>query len=125
MYMAIRLDILSNSFSVFKVNDLDELNEDIHNGEFYSVTVSHNEISVICEGKYAPPNNLNAWRFLKYSGSLDDGVIGVVASITQPLANAGISVFVNTTYEHGYFGVLQKDLALTIQTLKGVGVTVE
>lgn len=108
--MSIFLRLIPGPYSVFKIKDKSELNRDVSKGYLYSVTKTPNEISVICEGKYAPADSTLNWRFFEYKGSLDDGVIGVVASITQPLAAAGISVFVNTTYDSGYFGVKAEDL---------------
>ena len=104
---------------------MNELNKDMQNGEFYSITHSYDEISVISESRYSPTGKMSQWRFLKYSGSLDDEATGIVSSITQPLANAGISVFVNTTYDSGYFGVQQQDLIAATQALKKAGVIIE
>lgn len=51
------------------------------------------------------------WRAFKLEGDLELASIGVIASLTKPLAEAGISVFNVSTYETNYVLVEEKNLA--------------
>jgi hypothetical protein len=51
-------------------------------------------------------------------------VVGVLASLTAPLAEAGISVFAVSTHDTDYLLVQEKDLAATLDALRRQGHTV-
>ncbi len=61
------------------------------------------------------------WRGLKVAGPLDFSSTGVLSSLTGPLAEAGISVFVLSTYETDYLFVKAKDAARAARTLHRAG----
>ena len=92
-------------------------------GPFYSVTRTADEISVVCsEG--AVPEGARAergWRPLKVEGPLDFAMTGVLAGLTKPLAEAGISVFVVSTYDTDYLLVRNRDIASTVAALHAAG----
>jgi uncharacterized protein len=48
-------------------------------------------------------------------------LIGILASIADPLAQAGLSIFAISTYDTDYVLVKAKDLAAAIRALEGVG----
>ena len=47
--------------------------------------------------------------------------MGVIASLTEPLVEAGISVFVISTFDTDYFMVKESELETAIETLKAAG----
>jgi hypothetical protein len=57
------------------------------------------------------------WRCFKVEGPLDFSEIGIIFSLTQPLAKNGISVFVISTFDADYFMVKEKDLSDAIDAL--------
>jgi hypothetical protein len=52
-------------------------------------------------------------------------LVGVVASLTVPLANAGVSVFVLSTFDTDYVLVKATDLDRAITALRAAGHTVD
>lgn len=71
---------------------------------FSSVTRTADELSVICPAA-AVPAGIKAepgWRLLQVAGPLDFGAVGVLHSITAPLAQAGISLLSVGTFETDY-----------------------
>ena len=59
-------------------------------GPFYNVTSTADEVSVVCES-HRVPEGVKAergWRILKVVGPFDFGVVGVMASLASPLAQA-------------------------------------
>jgi hypothetical protein len=52
---------------------------------------------------------------------LDFSEIGIVSSLTQPLAESGVSVFLISTFDTDYLMVKEKNLAETIDVLTAAG----
>ena len=75
--MNIKLKVLPQTFSIFKVGSLDGIYEDIQKSSFYYITESVDEISVICEKQYAPAETVVDWSFMRFTGSVDDEIVGV------------------------------------------------
>ena len=81
------------------------------------------ELSVVCKQRYVPPD-IKAelgWRVIKVQGPLDFDLVSLLASITAPLANAGISIFVISSFETDYVLVKEKSLDLAVEALTSVG----
>jgi hypothetical protein len=70
----------------------------------YSIVQTRDELSVICreevvpEGVECEPD----WRCIRVAGAMPFTMTGVLASITLPLAQAGISVFAFSTFDTDY-----------------------
>jgi hypothetical protein len=62
---------------------------------------------------------------LKVEGPLDFSEIGIVASLGGPLAAAGISIFVISTYETDYLLVKDDKLAEATRILARAGHTIK
>lgn len=96
-------------------------------GRFVSLTRTDKEISLVCESAYAPLD-ANAvepgWRAFEIQGELDFSLVGVVAGITTLLAEAGVSVFVISTYNTDYILVKAAQAGEAARTLRGGGYTV-
>ena len=73
-------------------------------GAFCSVTRTPDEVSIVCEEGAVPPGVTaeRGFRALRVVGTIDFAVTGVVSSLTAPLAQAGISVFVVSTHDTDY-----------------------
>ncbi|MQA84131.1 MAG: ACT domain-containing protein [Streptosporangiales bacterium] len=92
-------------------------------GGLVSVTTTPRETSVVCPEKVVPGGaKVEAgWRVLEVAGPLDFGLTGVLASLTVPLADAGISVFALSTYDTDYLLVRAAHLAEAVGTLREAG----
>lgn len=64
------------------------------------------------------------WRCLKVQGPLDFALVGVMASLTGPLAAAGVSLFALSTYDTDYLLVKAGNLAQAVDALESAGHTV-
>lgn len=89
----------------------------------YSVTVTADELSVVCpEGDEPPGATVEpGWRVLRIVGPLAFDLVGVIASITVPLAGADIGVFVLSTFDTDLVLVKDVDLDAAIDVLGGAG----
>ena len=90
---------------------------------FYSLTRTDEELAIVCpEARLAPgTTSETGWRCLKVQGLLDFSEIGIILSLTQPLAENSVSVFVISTFDTDYFMVKEKDLAKAIDALTAAG----
>ncbi len=92
-------------------------------GSFYSVTRTDAELSVVCvedaapEGATVEPD----WRVLEVAGPLDFSMVGVMAALTAPLADVGVSVFVISTYDTDYVLVHAAALERAVEALRAAG----
>jgi hypothetical protein len=81
--------------------------------EFYSLTRTPNELSVVCAEDDLPPSVdervESGWRAFAVEGPLPFSMTGVVSGLTSPLAAAGIPVFVVSTYDTDYLLVKAPD----------------
>jgi len=92
-------------------------------GAFFSATHTDAELSVICLEHQVPGTvrKEGGWRLLRVRGSLPFSLTGVVASLTSPMAIAGISVFALSTFETDYLLVKQERLLQAVRCWKAAG----
>jgi hypothetical protein len=64
------------------------------------------------------------WRCLMVEGPLDFGQIGVLSSLTAPLAASKVSVFAISTFDTDFLLVKQADLERALSSLGDSGFTV-
>lgn len=86
---------------------------------FCSIARTEDELSVVCPQDKIPGGVLaeKNWRAFKLESTADLFSVGVIASLSQPLAEAGISLFNVSTYETNYILVEEKNLAKAIAVL--------
>jgi hypothetical protein len=61
------------------------------------------------------------WRCLEVEGPLEFTQVGILASLTQPLAEAGVSIFALSTYDTDYLLVKEAQFESAIAALQAVG----
>jgi hypothetical protein len=61
------------------------------------------------------------WRLLKCEGPLDFALTGIMASIADPLADAGVSIFPLATYETDYVLIKDSQLDVAVHALTSYG----
>ena len=93
---------------------------------FLSITRTREEISGVCEESSMPAGVTaqRGRRLLRVQGPLDFSLTGILASLTSPLAKAGVSIFAISTYDTDYLLLAEQDLDLAIAALQRAGHTV-
>ena len=73
-------------------------------GDLVSITRTAEELSIACRADDVPEgvHCERGWRCFRVAGTLDFSLIGVLAALTVPLANAGGSVFALSTFDTDY-----------------------
>jgi uncharacterized protein len=94
---------------------------------FFSLIRTADELSVIVEQSQAPKHaqkKSTGWRLFQVEGPFELDVIGVLASITAPLAEAKVSIFALATYDTDYFLISGRQTLKAIRALRAAGHTV-
>ncbi len=92
-------------------------------GEFFSITRTQDEISIVCAEENVPVNERpsDLWCALKVHGPFKFDEIGILAGFAAPLAVAKIGIFVISTFDTDYLLVQSKDVRNAIATLQSAG----
>lgn len=83
------------------------------------------EVTLVCEQKHVPPEvrKQSGWRAIQVQGPLDFSQVGVLAALSWPLAEAGVSIFVLSTFDTDYVLVKETALDTACQALQAAGHT--
>jgi len=95
-------------------------------GSFCSMTRTPQEMSVVCPEENIPPDAEceTGWRALSSEGPLGFAATGLVETLAEPLAVAGISIFFISTFYTDYVMVKEEELQIAIMALESAGHTV-
>jgi hypothetical protein len=116
------LELLSDRFAVCRLAPEAAIPPSLEGGSLFSVTRTGSELSVVCRESQGLPGEVEGgWRCLGVEGPLEFTQIGVLASLSQPLAEAGISIFVVSTYDTDYLLVKEEQLDSAITALRAAG----
>jgi hypothetical protein len=88
-----------------------------------SITRTEKELTVVCPQNIilAGVKHESNWRCFRVGGSFDLNQTGVISSLAAPLARAGISIFVVSSYDTDYILVKDKKIEQTIAVLSDNG----
>jgi hypothetical protein len=117
------LKVLENEFKVIKLKADDVIPEVILQQEFYSVTKTDEELSIVVDSDVDVKSDIVEcnWRAIKIVGVLDFSLIGILAKISTILAQAEISIFAISTYNTDYILLKDDVLEKAISKLKENG----
>lgn len=92
-------------------------------GEFFSVTRTTDELSIVCAEAQIPAKVLceSGWRLFKIDAVMDFSLVGIVARVSTALAGANVGIFVLSTYNTDYILVRQPDFAVAAAALQAAG----
>ncbi|WP_298839585.1 ACT domain-containing protein [Clostridium sp.] len=113
------MKVLAEKFGVCRLNKNALIPEWVGASNFYSVTKTSDELSIVCS-QASIPSDIKCekdWRILKIEGPLEFSLIGILSSISTILAKEGISIFAISTYDTDYILVKEKDIDNAINTL--------
>lgn len=112
--MTLRLSVMDGRLCVCRLprSSIRESRIEDFGGSFFSITRTPDEISVVCSEGDEPEGAAveRGWRAMKVEGKMDFSMTGILASISAPLAEADVPIFVVSTYDTDY--VLVKEAML-------------
>jgi len=120
------LSLLAETFIICHLAPDAAMPEWATQGQFFSITRTSEELSVIVETSLVPAGLRTkiTWRAMKVHGPFDLSEVGVLASLVAPLADAGVSVFAVSTFDTDYLLVQCSQLREAITRLRNAAHTV-
>ncbi len=117
------LFLLEGRFSVCRLAPTDDVPAGAAAGAFTSITRTREELSIVCEEGAVPDGTRceGGWRVLQIEGPLDFGLTGILASVAQPLAAAGVSIFALSTFDTDYVMVKEESVEKAVAALAAAG----
>src|SRR5438093_11466986 len=114
------LTVLADQFAVCKLTPEAPIPAWAITGAFSSITRTADELSIVCRQDAVPEGAVceRGWRCLRVAGTIPFSAVGVLASLTAPLAEAGISLFAVSTFDTDYLLVKEKDLEAALDALR-------
>ena len=111
------LSILEETYIIHKLDQSTKLPEGPIDCEFYSLSNSQEELSLVCPEQILiqSENNSPSWKCLKVAGPLDLNLTGILAGLSDTLAKAKISIFAISTFETDYV-LIQKQALKAAKT---------
>jgi hypothetical protein len=96
-------------------------------GAFWSITRTGDELSVICCEELVPAGVRaeRGWQALRVAGPLNFSMVGILAALIRPLAEAGIPVLTISTFDTDYLLVRSASLEGVTTVLRAAGHTVQ
>lgn len=116
----LNLKLLKVKYSVCRLNKNDEIPKWIFDEEFFSITRTDDELSIVCSQDKIKENIKceKDWRILKIEGPLDFSLIGILSRISTLMANDGISIFAISTYDTDYILIKEESINRAIEVLE-------
>ena len=115
------LSVLSGTFSVYCLSSAVHVPEWLENVSFWFLTRTTDEISLVCPENIIPHEAIikceAGWACLKVHGPFAFSETGIISALTSALADAGIGVFVVSTFNTDYLLVKKSALKKTVHTL--------
>jgi uncharacterized protein len=92
-------------------------------GAFSLLVQAVEETTLVCPLHQAPPEAETdaGWRCFRIMQNFDFGVPGILASVLEPLAKAGIGIFATSTFSTDYVLVKEQDAGRAVEALRAAG----
>jgi hypothetical protein len=122
--MNLNLILLPEKYSIHKFVNLTDIPATVNMTEFYSITTTKDEISVVSVQTDSDKEKSDCsidWRILKIAGQLDFSLVGVIAAISQILKEENIPIFTISTFNTDYILIRQINLRSGIKALEKNG----
>ncbi len=118
------IEIMDERFTVCKVESVPQ---ELLDDRFCFVGKTDKELSLVCRTDLVPAQTLareDGWRGMRVTGTLDFSLIGILSRISSILAEAGVGIFVISTYDTDYVLVKGNMLEKAADALHAGGIDV-
>lgn len=109
-------------YSVIKLDPSEPLPPIALDSELWSITRTHDELSLVCTSASAPESGVIAredgWCAFRVAGTMEFSLTGIVARISDPIARAGIGIFIVSTFDTDYILIKENDARSAISAWK-------
>ncbi len=98
------------------------------NTDFWSLSSSYDELSLVCVKNQSPTVGVlersDDWTAFRVAGTMDFTLTGIVARISQVLADAQLGIFVVSTFDTDYILVNHNDADMAVTHWRESGIEV-
>jgi hypothetical protein len=121
-----RLRLLEDLFGIIKLTPPQAFPAWLTEAPIFFVARTEDEYSIMCPQYLIPEEVLanTGYQCLRVEGDMTLEAVGVVAGVSKPLADAGLSLFLISTHDRDYVLVHQRDLTKAIDIYQKAGFTV-
>lgn len=121
--ISMKLEVMSKSCSLYKIDENREVPRSIYQASFFSVTKTDKELSIICDSDVdiSCCRKAKDLRLIRVDGSLGLNTTGIISSISDVLSLNRISFFAISTFETDYIIIEEKHLELCRSSLEQSG----
>jgi hypothetical protein len=124
MTPAVTLDLFAETFAVCRLPPDAAVPEWATTpGPFISISRTADELSITAADREVPAGVRaeRDYRALRVRGVLAPELVGILLSIAEPLAQAGVSIFAISTFDTDYVLVKARDVAVAVDALRDAG----
>ena len=121
----LRMDALGQEFSICKVADYSQIDLE---SPFVFTGSTDEEKSLVCPTEHVPQNTVerdDGWKALRIIGMLDFSLVGILARISNILAENSIGIFAVSTFNTDYIFVKRFNFDKAIKALEDAGFIIE
>ena len=115
--------LVDAEYAITRLNIGTPLPEWLMGPGFWTVSSSREEMTLVCRAARIPPGvqSSGGWRCLRIEQHFSFEVPGVLASVLNPLTEAGVGIFANSTFSTDYVFIMGSDLEKAVAALKAHG----
>ena len=124
MTVAVSLDLLAETFAICRLApDAAVPKWATAPAPFLSISRTADELSITAPQPTVPAGvrSERDYRALRVRGVLAPELVGILLSIAEPLAKAGVSIFAVSTFDTDYVLVKSRDLPAAVEALERAG----
>ena len=118
------IEPVAGTYAICQFDGNDTLPDEPADAVFWSVTRAPQEVSLVCEERFAPTNAIRVdvgWRVFRIAATMDLGAVGVLAALLSPLRDAQISSLTISTFHTDYVLVRAEKLPAAFRCLAAAG----
>jgi hypothetical protein len=117
------LSVLDDIFAIHSLSEDSSIPAVVLSSDFYFIGKTNDELSLVVKQSLEIDaiETDKDWRVMEVLGPLNLSMIGIMAQISQCLAQAEVSIFVVSTFETDYILVKNQQLEIAINALTSAG----
>lgn len=117
------LTILDGAFAIHRLSPAAQIPNQLFQEDFFALVKTTEELSIVCSDRLviAGDEVESGWRCLKVVGPLDFSLTGIIAGLSQVLADAEVSIFAVSTFDTDYLLVRSQQLGKAKDVLRQAG----
>ena len=123
MAACVRLELLPGQYAVSRLDGTEPIPAWADGAGFVSISRSADELSIVCLQVRVPGGvkSEGGWVRLQLVGPFAFGETGIVLSVVRPLSEAGMGIFVVSTYDGDFLLLKAADLDRGLRLLTEAG----